>query len=87
MLWKVLVTFSAIHSSFLSGNQVFISAGASVFGVFWNTIFTPSTVSSSRSSSITRVGAIRVTLPMETFWARPWPAWPKGLAGSRIPYW
>ena len=61
--------------------------GASVPGVFWKTILTPSTVSSSISSSMTMVGAISVTLPAATFWARPWPAWPKGLAGSRMPYW
>ena len=38
---------------------MFISEGASVFGVFWNTICTPSTSNSSMSFSTMRVGAIR----------------------------
>ena len=50
MLWIVAMMFSAAQNALRSGNQVFISAGASVPGVFWNTIRTPSTVSSSMSS-------------------------------------
>jgi len=48
--------------------------GASVPGVFWKIIFTPSTVSSSMSFSTTWVGGIRVMLPIATFCDRPWPA-------------
>ena len=62
MLWIVPVMFSAAQKAFRSGNQVFISAGASVPGVFWNTIRTPSTVSSSMSSVMTTFGAIRPTV-------------------------
>jgi len=50
---------------------VFISDGASVLGVFWKIIRTPSMVSSSMSSSMMRVGAIKVIVPMDTFWPRP----------------
>ena len=40
MLW---VQFSAVHSQPWSGKKKFISAGASVSGVIWNTMRTPST--------------------------------------------
>ena len=39
--------FSAMHSQPRSGKKKFISAGASVSGVSWNTMRTPSTTSSS----------------------------------------
>ena len=55
---------------------MFIFDGASVFGVFWNTIFTPSTSNSSMSFSITLVGAISPIAPAGTFMPRPWPTWP-----------
>ena len=51
MLCSDAMTFSAIHSAFMSGMYVFISRGASVFGVFWKTILTPSTSNSSMSFS------------------------------------
>ena len=41
------VQFSAMHSQPRSGKKKFISAGASVSGVSWNTIRTPSTTNSS----------------------------------------
>ncbi len=44
------MTFSAIHSAFMSGMYVFISRGASVLGVFWKIIRTPSTSNSSIAS-------------------------------------
>ena len=66
------MTFSAIHSTLVSGSQVFISVGASVFGVSWNTIRMPSTSISSMGLVIKRVGAIRPTAPAETPWPRPW---------------
>ena len=55
---------------------VFICDGASVFGVFWNTILTPSTSNSSMSFSTTRVGAISPAEPAAMFMPRPWPTWP-----------
>jgi hypothetical protein len=51
---------------------VFISAGASVPGVFWNTIFTPSTVRSSMSSLIMTFGGIRPRLPVAVFLPIDW---------------
>ena len=68
----VPVTFSAAQNALNCGNQVFISAGASVPGVFWNTIRTPSTVSSSVAPATVRVGAIS---PDEPFEARLPIAW------------
>ena len=47
MLCSDAITFSAIQSAFMSGMYVFISRGASVFGVFWKIILTPSTSNSS----------------------------------------
>ncbi|MNJ56588.1 hypothetical protein D3C77_521430 [compost metagenome] len=55
----VLVVFSAIHSALCCGNQVFISAGASVPGVIWKTILTPSMSSSSPVLAISLVGKIK----------------------------
>lgn len=46
---------------------MFISAGASVPGVFWNTIRTPSITCSSKSSSIDIVGAMSPIDPAATF--------------------
>ncbi|MNP78328.1 hypothetical protein D3C76_1759150 [compost metagenome] len=55
----VLVVFSAIHSALCWGNQVFISAGASVPGVIWKTILTPSMSSASPVLVISLVGKIK----------------------------
>ena len=44
---------------------MFISEGASVFGVFWKIIRTPSTSNSSMSFSTIRVGAISPMVPAE----------------------
>ena len=74
MLWSMATTFSAIHSAFISGRYVFISEGASVFGVFWNTIGTPSTVRYSMWSSMMRVGGISSTVPFAAFMPSPCPA-------------
>ncbi|MCY1247941.1 hypothetical protein D9M72_613170 [compost metagenome] len=67
MLWMVAVTFSPAQKAFHSGNHVFIPAGASVSGVFWNTIFTPSTEISWNGWLTLTVGAIRPGAPAETF--------------------
>ena len=74
MLWMVPVMFSAAQKALNCGNQVFISTGASVSGVFWNTIFTPSIVTSSKSFLIRRFGAISPTLPFATFLPIDWSA-------------
>ena len=87
MLWMVPVMFSAPQKAFHSGNQVFISPGASVSGVFWKTILTPSMVISSKSLRISTLGGIRPVLPLATFLPIDWSTWPKGLRASRVPYW
>ena len=76
MLWIVPVTFSAAQNALNCGNQVFISTGASVSGVFWNTIVTPSSVISSKSSLMIRFGAIRPTVPLAMFLPIAWSTWP-----------
>ncbi|MOA00492.1 hypothetical protein D3C78_1198580 [compost metagenome] len=81
----VLVVFSAIHMALNCGNQVFISAGASVPGVIWNTIFTPSMVSSSPVLWTNSVGSISVAVPVETVWPRPALTPPCALRGSSAP--
>ncbi len=83
----VAVMFSAAQNAFQSGNQVFISAGASVPGVFWKTMRTPSIVSSSKSSSMTCVGAIRPSLPEARALPIAESTWPNGLTGRTVPYW
>ena len=59
VLCIVWVQFSAMQSAPRSGNMKFISAGASVPGVFWNTTRTPSSTSSVPVSAISSVGATR----------------------------
>ena len=87
MLWMVPVMFSAAQKALNCGNQVFISAGASVPGVFWNTIRTPSMVSSSTLPSMMRVGAIRVTAPTGVVLPMAWSTCPCGECGRKEPYW
>ena len=65
---------------------MFISAGASVPGVSWKRIRTPSTVSSWPVSAISRLGGIRVSVPSEVVWPRPEPSWPSGPRPSSAPY-
>ncbi|MNN73776.1 hypothetical protein D3C81_1899230 [compost metagenome] len=62
-----------------------ISTGASVPGVIWNTIFTPSRVSSWPVFSISSVGWIRVVLPVDTVTPIPALTPPCGLRGSKAP--
>ena len=52
---------------------MFISRGASVFGVFWKIIRTPSTSISSIGFATKRLGAISPIAPADTPWPRPWP--------------
>ena len=56
-------------------------------GVFWNTIRTPSTVTSSKSSVMTRFGAMSPMLPAATFLPIAWSTWPCGPRSSLDPYW
>ena len=79
--------FSAAQNVLKSGNQVFISAGASVPGVFWKTIRTPSTVSSSMSSTIVIVGAMSPEVPRGDVLADGLVDVAVRARGSRMPYW
>ena len=83
MVW---VAFSAAHSARRSGNQMFISAGASVPGVSWKTIRTPSTVSSCPVAVMSTVGAMSVTVPADVVWPSPAPICPAGPFASAAPY-
>ena len=65
---------------------MFISTGASVSGAFWNTIFTPSSVISSKSLTISRFGAMSPTLPLATFLPIAWSTCPKGWRCSSTAY-
>ncbi|MNJ03158.1 hypothetical protein D3C73_1633740 [compost metagenome] len=67
MLWMVPVMFSAAQNALNCGNQVFISAGASVPGVLWNSISIPSMVRVSKSLVMKRLGSISPMLPIEAF--------------------
>ena len=86
MLCIVLVVFSAIHIALNCGNQVFISAGASVPGVIWNTIFTPSIVSSLPVLLMMSVGSDQRAVPVDVVWPRPPLTPPCALRGSSAPY-
>ena len=85
-LWNVAVQFSAMHSARWSGNRKFISAGASVPGVIWNSIRTPSTTSSEPVAPTSSVGAIRPKVPSGVVWPSPLPTSPCGPLGRRAPY-
>ena len=86
-LCMLCVQFSAMHSQPRSGKKKFISAGASVSGVSWNTIRTPSTTSSSpvwvmllgRRDQAGRRNGIALPSPQSTCW--------RGPAGSSAPNW
>ena len=82
MLCIVRVALSAMQRTRRSGKWKFISAGASVPGVSWKTIRTPSTVSSWPVSAMSRLGGIRVTVPSEVVCPRPAPTWPSGPRSS-----
>ena len=75
-----------MHSARRSGKRKFISAGASVFGVSWNTMRMPSTVTSWPVWVMSIVGAINVTVPVDVVWPRPAPTCPVGPFGSSAPY-
>ena len=64
-----------------------ISAGASVSGVTWNTISTPSSRWVSKGSPIVTVGGIKLTVPREVPLPRPASTWPRGPLGSVAPNW
>lgn len=80
------VAFSARHRARWSGKRKFISAGASVPGVSWKTIRTPSTVSSWPVSVMSTVGGIRLMVPMEVVEPSPAPIWASGALGRFAPY-
>ncbi len=64
---------------------MFISAGASVPGVIWKRMRTPSTVSSWPVSVMSRLGGTRVIVPSEVVWPRPAPSCPSGPRSSIAP--
>lgn len=68
------------------GKRKFISDGASVPGVSWKTIRTPSTVSCCPVSVMSTVGGMRPIVPVEVPWPRPTPIWPSGAFGRPTPY-
>ena len=80
------VAFSAMHKATRSGNRTFISAGASVPGVSWNSILIPSTTRVSPVAVMESVGMIRVTVPVEVVWPRPAPICPPALRSRAAPY-
>ena len=59
------MAFSAMHNSRWSGKWKFISAGASVPGVIWNTMRTPSRTSSSPVRVMSTVGGTSEIVPVE----------------------
>ena len=85
-LCSVCVAFSAMQSALRSGNQMFISAGASVPGVNWKTMRTPSTVASVPVSDTETVGAARPREPLDVAMPSPQPTWPVGPAGRSMAY-
>jgi hypothetical protein len=80
------VAFSAMHRARRSGKWKFISAGASVPGVSWNTMRTPSSVSSCPVRVMSTVGGISETVPVDVVVPRPAPTCPVGPLGSSAPY-
>ena len=83
----VCVQFSAMHNQRWSGKKKFISAGASVSGVSWNTILMPSTTSSWPVWVMSSVGAIRPARASGVALPRPQSMWPRGPGGSNGPNW
>ena len=83
---RLWVAFSAMHSARRSGKRKFISAGASVPGVIWKTIRTPSIVSSCPVRVMSTVGAIRPSEPVDVAMPRPVLTWPVGLRSRIAPY-
>ncbi|WP_372470261.1 hypothetical protein [Streptomyces hydrogenans] len=83
MVW---VAFSAMQTARRSGKRKFISSWASVPGVIWNRIRTPSRVTSSPVPVMYRVGAIRPTVPSETVSPSPQPTWAVASLGRVEPY-
>ena len=80
------MVFSAMQRAWWSGKRTFISAGASVPGVSWNSMRMPSTVRCSPVAVMLSVGAMSEGMPIEVVWPRPAPTWPKGPRASAAPY-
>ena len=72
------MAFSATQSAAWSAKKKFISAGASVPGVSWNSMVTPSRTSTWPVWVTSRVGAMRPTGPSDAAWPSPQPIWPAG---------
>ena len=76
------LAFSARSSTWKSGSQTFISAGASVPGVIWNSILTPSTSTVWPVWSMVTLGGASVCVPSATDWPMPEPSVPSALFGK-----
>jgi hypothetical protein len=86
MLCIERATLSAMQSTFAWGKWMFIAAGASVPGVSWKLISTPSTTSVWPVFPISTVGGISVIVPSEVVCPRPAPSCPAGPRSSSAPY-
>ena len=85
MLCKAPLAFSAMHSARRSGKYRFISAGASVPGVNWNSIRTPSMVRISPVAVMLSLGGTSVTVPRARVGPSPDETWPVGDRGNSQP--
>ncbi|MCY1351465.1 hypothetical protein D9M69_377300 [compost metagenome] len=87
-LCSICVVFSDMHSARSPGKKKFISAGASVPGVSWNSTSTPATWWVSYSCLISSVGSISVRVPPTgTLLPMPASTWPFSPRGSSEPNW
>ena len=86
MLCRWQVQFSAMQSAPNFGKKKFISAGASVSGVTWKTISTPSMTIRSPVRRMLWVGGTRLTCPIDTVLPSPESTWPLASFGRVAPY-
>jgi hypothetical protein len=75
-----------MHRAERSGKKKFISLGASVPGVSWKSILTPSTTSRCPVFVTYSVGRTSETVPVLVVCPRPAPTWPAGPLASAAPY-
>ncbi len=83
----VCVHISAVQIQPWSGKKNCISAGASVWGVSWKTMRTPSTTSSLPVKVMSCVGAMRPAGWSGMALPSPASTWPSGPGGSSGPNW
>ncbi|MCY1297094.1 hypothetical protein D9M70_465200 [compost metagenome] len=78
---------SPVSRTLCCGKKWTISAGASVPGVSMLMISTPSISRRSIGWVISRVGGIRVMVPLGSTLAPPRSSWPRSLRGRVVPNW